>query len=86
MKKSFNKSFEKSTNVEFGMEFGDLNASKLYEVPFMNKQISEKRKKKRITNKNSPFHLKDLKGLFVSIYFDHLKSSLFYRSESWFFI
>ena len=46
MKKTANKSVEKSTNVEFGMEFGDLNASKLYEIPFMNKQNSEKRKKK----------------------------------------
>ena len=45
MKKSFNKSNEKSTNVEFGMEFGDLNASKLYEVPFMTKRIDQKKEK-----------------------------------------
>ncbi|WP_394232716.1 hypothetical protein [Niallia oryzisoli] len=24
-----------SSNVEFGMEFGDMNASKQYEIPFM---------------------------------------------------
>ena len=45
MKKSFNKSFEKSPNVEFGMEFGDLNASKLYEVPFMTKKLIKRKKK-----------------------------------------
>ena len=64
MKKSFNKSFEKSTNVEFGMEFGDLNASKLYEIPFMTKPIGKK--EERI--KKSPSYLKDLKGLFASFY------------------
>ena len=32
------------------MEFGDMNASKLYEIPFMNKKI-EKKKEKKITNK-----------------------------------
>ena len=47
MKKSFNKPNEKSTNVEFGMEFGDLNASKLYEVPFMTKRIDKKERKKQ---------------------------------------
>ena len=46
MKKTANKSVEKSTNVEFGMEFGDLNASKLYEVPFMTKPIGKKEGKK----------------------------------------
>ncbi|WP_170289646.1 hypothetical protein [Cytobacillus depressus] len=29
---------KKQTNAEFGMEFGDINASKLFEIPFMNKE------------------------------------------------
>lgn len=45
MKKTFHKSSDNNTNVEFGMEFGDLNASKLYEVPFMTKQIDKKKDK-----------------------------------------
>ncbi|WP_338451864.1 hypothetical protein R4Z09_08345 [Niallia oryzisoli] len=33
------------SNVEFGMEFGDMNASKQYEIPFMtNKEQVKKRK------------------------------------------
>jgi hypothetical protein len=38
-----------SANVEFGIEFGDLNNAKNYEVPFMNqdKQEEKKEKKKR---------------------------------------
>jgi hypothetical protein len=32
-------------NVEFGMEFGDINASKLYEIPFMNQEKSKSKKK-----------------------------------------
>lgn len=32
-----------AANVEFSNELGDINASKLYEIPFMNK---EKKKKK----------------------------------------
>jgi hypothetical protein len=31
-------------NVEFGMEFGDMNASKLYEVPAMNQEKSKRKK------------------------------------------
>jgi hypothetical protein len=46
MKKSSSQQTKKaSANVEFGMEFGDLNASKLYEVPFMNKEKSSKKRK-----------------------------------------
>ncbi|MCQ6275065.1 hypothetical protein JMM81_08840 [Bacillus sp. V3B] len=46
MKKSAEKQNKKtSENVEFGMEFGDLNASKLYEVPFMTKEKSSEKKK-----------------------------------------
>ncbi|GLB60444.1 hypothetical protein [Cytobacillus sp. NCCP-133] len=33
----------KSSNVEFGMEFGDMNANKLYELPFMNSENSKKK-------------------------------------------
>ena len=33
------------TNVEFGMEFGDMNASKQFEVPLMNKENAKKKKK-----------------------------------------
>jgi hypothetical protein len=46
MKKSFDQRNRKNTNVEFGMEFGDLNASKLYEIPFMNKEKANKKEKK----------------------------------------
>ena len=35
----------KQSNVEFGMEFGDINASKLYEIPFMNEEKSKKKSK-----------------------------------------
>jgi len=46
MKKSFNqRNNNKNTNVEFGMEFGDLNASKLYEIPLMNKEKANKKEK-----------------------------------------
>lgn len=37
---------QKPYNVEFGMEFGDMNASKLYELPFANKKDKEKKKEK----------------------------------------
>ena len=36
-----------ATNVEFGMEFGDINASKHYEIPFLNKEDSVKNNKSR---------------------------------------
>ncbi|PWW19476.1 hypothetical protein DFO73_12046 [Cytobacillus oceanisediminis] len=32
-----------SSNVEFGMEFGDINANKLYELPFMNHEKTKKK-------------------------------------------
>ncbi|WP_394136810.1 hypothetical protein [Cytobacillus oceanisediminis] len=32
-----------SSNVEFGMEFGDINAKKLYELPFMNREKNKKK-------------------------------------------
>ena len=47
MKKSFNQPNKENASVEFGMEFGDLNASKLYEIPFMNKQINNKKDQKK---------------------------------------
>lgn len=31
-----------AANVEFGIEFGDMNASKLYEIPFMSKKKKNK--------------------------------------------
>lgn len=33
---------QKPINVEFGMEFGDVNASKLYELPFAGKKAKNK--------------------------------------------
>ncbi|WP_313801293.1 hypothetical protein [Cytobacillus sp.] len=35
-----------AANVEFGHEFGDMNANKLYEIPFMNEEKKKKKKKK----------------------------------------
>lgn len=35
---------EAPVNVEFGIEFGDLNASKQYEVPYMNREKAKKKK------------------------------------------
>lgn len=35
-----------SANVEFGIEFGDINAAKNYEVPFMNQKNNKKQEKK----------------------------------------
>ncbi len=32
----------KPLNVEFGMEFGDINASKLYELPFSGKKVKDR--------------------------------------------
>ncbi len=37
------KNTKENINVEFGMEFGDMNASKLYEIPFMNQEKVKKR-------------------------------------------
>jgi hypothetical protein len=34
------------TNVEFGIEFGDMNTAKMYETPFVNQS------KKKDTKKN----------------------------------
>ena len=33
---------QKPMNVEFGMEFGDINAGKLYEIPFKTKKTRNK--------------------------------------------
>ncbi|MEW8971060.1 MAG: hypothetical protein AB2411_10560 [Mesobacillus sp.] len=33
---------QKPLNVEFGMEFGDINAGKLYEIPFNSKKAKNK--------------------------------------------
>ncbi|WP_180953552.1 hypothetical protein [Bacillus sp. T33-2] len=37
MKEKKGKGTQKPDNVEFGVEFGDMNASKLYETPFSGK-------------------------------------------------
>ncbi|WNS76945.1 hypothetical protein RRV45_08170 [Bacillus sp. DTU_2020_1000418_1_SI_GHA_SEK_038] len=42
-----NKEKQKNANVEFGIEFGDMNASKLYEVPFMSKDKEKKNNRKK---------------------------------------
>lgn len=34
-------------NVEFGSEFGDINAAKHYEVPLMNTEKKKDKKKKQ---------------------------------------
>jgi hypothetical protein len=44
-KKEKSKKQNETVNVEFGMEFGDINASKLYEIPFMNGEKSKKKSK-----------------------------------------
>lgn len=44
-KKKKMKENKQNTNVEFGMEFGDMNASKLYEIPAMNQGKAKRNKK-----------------------------------------
>jgi hypothetical protein len=44
-KKEKSKNQSETANVEFGMEFGDINANKLYEIPFMNQEKSKKKRK-----------------------------------------
>ncbi|WP_338470002.1 hypothetical protein R4Z10_14450 [Niallia sp. XMNu-256] len=44
-KKGNNKRPKQHANVEFGMEFGDINASKLYEIPAMNQEKAKRKKK-----------------------------------------
>lgn len=44
-KKEKTKKKRASANVEFGMEFGDINANKLYEIPFMNQEKSKQKRK-----------------------------------------
>ncbi|WP_442599264.1 hypothetical protein [Neobacillus sp. D3-1R] len=36
-----------ATNVEFGIEFGDINGIKFYEYPISNQKEKEKSKKER---------------------------------------
>lgn len=36
-----------TTNVEFSVEFGDVNGTKLYELPFMNEKKSHKSESKK---------------------------------------
>lgn len=42
-----NKQSKESTNLEFGMEFGDLNNAKLYELPFSNQKNKDNKKPKK---------------------------------------
>ena len=52
-KKEKSKKQNETANVEFGMEFGDINASKLYEIPFINEEKT-KRKVNKDTKNMSP--------------------------------
>lgn len=36
-----------NANVEFGIEFGDINGAKLIEYPFMNQNQPKKKEKKK---------------------------------------
>ncbi|MDQ0270814.1 hypothetical protein [Cytobacillus purgationiresistens] len=46
MKKKMNENkVEPNVNVEFGMEFGDMNASKIYEITNMNNEKTSNKKK-----------------------------------------
>lgn len=48
MKDRLNKESQETTaNVEFGIEFGDINGAKLIEYPFMNQEHANKKKKKK---------------------------------------
>lgn len=38
---------QKPYNVEFGMEFGDMNASKLYEMPITRKKTKSSAEKEK---------------------------------------
>lgn len=38
---------KQTPNVEFGSEFGDINAAKHYEVPFMNNEKKQNNRKKK---------------------------------------
>lgn len=42
---------ETSTNVEFGNELGDLNAAKVYEIPFSNSKDVKKIAKRKSRTK-----------------------------------
>ncbi|MBU8877573.1 hypothetical protein BGM26_01040 [Bacillus sp. FJAT-29790] len=46
MDKKTDKKQREVANVEFGIEFGGMNASKLYEIPFMNQEKSKKNNNK----------------------------------------
>jgi hypothetical protein len=47
MKDQSNKQNAENVNVEFGIEFGDINGAKLIEYPFMNQNQAKKKKKKK---------------------------------------
>jgi hypothetical protein len=43
MSKKQKKELKETANVEFGVEFGDLNAAKMYERPFPQKKKKNKK-------------------------------------------
>lgn len=43
MNKKKQKELKETVNVEFGVEFGDLNAAKMYERPFPQKKNKTKK-------------------------------------------
>jgi|UPI000411379A hypothetical protein len=43
--KDSNKEKAQNTNVEFSVEFGDVNGIKLYELPYMNQKNKNKNQK-----------------------------------------
>ena len=45
--RSNKKEDSENTNVEFGIEFGDINGAKLIEYPFMNQKQTKIKKKKK---------------------------------------
>ncbi|WP_203556530.1 hypothetical protein [Bacillus sp. B15-48] len=45
MEKNKQQEQKETANVEFGIEFGDMNASKMYERPFPQKRKKNKREK-----------------------------------------
>ncbi|NHM29553.1 hypothetical protein [Neobacillus terrae] len=42
-----NKEKVQNTNVEFSVEFGDVNGIKLYELPYMNQKNKTKNEKRK---------------------------------------
>ena len=47
MKEKHRKEAEAANNVEFSVEFGDVNGTKLYELQFMNEKTKNKSERKK---------------------------------------